>query len=72
MATMFQSGIASLERVLELLDADEQSPEQDPTVDPEPVRGRIVFDDVHFSYDPANPLIEGLSVTLPNRAGPWP
>jgi ATP-binding cassette subfamily B multidrug efflux pump len=63
MATMFQSGIASLERVLELLDADEQSPEQDPTVDPEPVRGRIVFDDVHFSYDPANPLIEGLSVT---------
>jgi ATP-binding cassette subfamily B multidrug efflux pump len=63
MATMFQSGIASLERVLELLDADEQSPEQDPTVDPEPVRGRIVFDDVHFSYDSANPLIEGLSVT---------
>ena len=62
MATMFQSGIASLERVLELLDADEQSAEQPPTVDPEPVRGRIVFDEVHFSYDPDNPLIEGLSV----------
>ena len=62
MATMFQSGIASLERVLELLDADEQSAEQEPTVDPAPVKGRIVFDDVHFSYDPASPLIEGLSV----------
>jgi ATP-binding cassette, subfamily B, multidrug efflux pump len=62
MATMFQSGIASLERVIELLDAQEQTPEQQPTVDPQPVRGRIVFDDVHFSYDPDSPLIEGLSV----------
>jgi ATP-binding cassette, subfamily B, multidrug efflux pump len=62
MATVFQSGIASLERVIELLDADEESVEQAPTVDPEPVRGRVVFDDVHFSYDPAKPLIEGLSV----------
>ena len=62
MATMFQSGIASLERVLEFLDAEEQSPEQPATIDPVPVRGRIVFDDVYFSYDPATPLIEGLSV----------
>ena len=36
--------------------------EQDDTVDPPPVRGRVVFDDVHFSYDPDAPLIEGLSV----------
>ncbi len=63
MAATFQSGIASLERVLELLDAKEQSPEQPATVDPQPVLGRVVFDDVHFSYDPGAPLIEGLSVT---------
>jgi ATP-binding cassette subfamily B protein len=62
MSATFQSGIASLERVLELLDVDEQSPEPAPTVSPPPVRGRIVFDDVHFSYDPAKPLIEGLNV----------
>ena len=62
MATVFQSGIASLERVLELLDADEQTPEQAPTTDMVPVEGRIVFDDVSFSYDPAQPLIDGLSV----------
>ncbi len=62
MATVFQSGIASLERVLELLDAEEQSAEQEPTANPTPVDGRIVFDDVHFSYDPDHPLIEGLSV----------
>jgi ATP-binding cassette subfamily B protein len=62
MTATFQSGIASLERVLELLDADEQTAEQADTVDPAPVRGRIVFDDVHFSYDPDSPLIEGLNV----------
>ena len=64
MATTFQSGIASLERVLELLDADEQSVEQAPTVDPPPVIGRVVFDDVHFSYSPDKPLIEGLDLTV--------
>ncbi len=62
MATVFQSGLASLERVLELIDADEQTPDAPPTVDPPPVRGHIVLDDVTFSYDPAKPLIEGLSV----------
>ncbi len=62
MAATFQSGIASMERVLELLDADEETVEQDDTIDPAPVRGRVVFDDVHFSYTPDKPLIEGLSV----------
>ena len=62
MAATFQSGIASLERVLELIDADEQSPEQERTADPIPVKGRVVFEDVHFSYDPDKPLITGLNV----------
>ncbi len=62
MTATFQSGIASLERVLELLDADEQTPEQADTVDPAPVRGRIVFDDVQFSYDPNTSLIDGLNL----------
>ncbi|MEM9517287.1 MAG: ABC transporter ATP-binding protein [Actinomycetota bacterium] len=62
MAATFQSGVASLERVLELLDAEEQSPEQDPTAEPAPVKGRVVFDDVHFSYDADTPLIAGLNV----------
>jgi ATP-binding cassette subfamily B protein len=62
MTATFQSGIASLERVLELLDADEQTIEQADTVDPAPVRGRIVFDDVDFSYSADTKLIEGLNV----------
>ena len=64
MATTFQSGIASLERVLELLDADEQTVEQVATVDPPPVLGRVVFDDVDFAYLPEQPLIQGLNLTV--------
>ncbi|MEZ5379221.1 MAG: ABC transporter ATP-binding protein [Acidimicrobiales bacterium] len=62
MATVFQSGIASLERVLEFIDAEEQTPEQDPTPGGLDVVGRVVFDDVSFSYLPDEPLIEHLSV----------
>jgi ATP-binding cassette subfamily B protein len=64
MATTFQSGIASLERVLELLDADEQTAEQEPTLDPPPVQGRVVFDHVDFSYVPDKPLIQDLTLTV--------
>ena len=62
MTATFQSGIASLERVVELLDAPDQSPDAATNTLPTPVRGRVVFDDVHFSYVPDKPLIEGLDV----------
>ncbi len=61
MATVFQSGIASLERVHDLLDQEELSPEPAPT-HIEHIKGRVVFDDVSFAYDPETPLIEHLSV----------
>ncbi|HLT16350.1 MAG TPA: ABC transporter ATP-binding protein [Acidimicrobiales bacterium] len=59
---IFQSGIASLERILELLDAEEQEPDAEAAPHPAPVRGRVEFRDVSFSYDPDRPLIEGLSL----------
>ncbi|GAC1316572.1 MAG: ABC transporter ATP-binding protein [Acidimicrobiales bacterium] len=62
MMNVFQSGIASLERVIEFLDADEQSADVGTTVDANPTRGRVEFRDVTFSYDPATPLIESLSL----------
>ena len=64
MANVFQSGVASAERVFELLDAPEQEPEDNlPRIDAPP-RGRVEFDHVSFSYDPANPLITDLSLTV--------
>ena len=63
MAATFQSGIASLERVVELLDVDELSPDPEPVPDSPPTAGRVVFDDVHFAYEPDKPLITGLDLT---------
>ena len=62
MANLLQSGVASAERVFELLDAPEQS--ADPASDggTGPARGRIEFEDVVFSYRADQPLIEGLSL----------
>ncbi len=63
MANLLQSGVASAERVFELLDADEQTPDPQPAaVLPRPVRGRVAFEDVSFRYEPDVPLIEDLSV----------
>ncbi len=65
LASMFnvlQSGIASAERVFELLDAPEESldPAQPHHVD-RPA-GRVAFEDISFSYNPAKPLIQDLSL----------
>ncbi|MEV4295999.1 ABC transporter ATP-binding protein [Microbispora rosea] len=62
MANLLQSGVASAERVFELLDAEEQEPDPADPVLPETRRGRVEFEHVSFSYDPEQPLIEDLSL----------
>ncbi len=62
MMNMLQSGVASAERVFELLDAPEQSPDPVDGPRPEPVRGRVAFEDVSFRYEPDAPLIDDLSL----------
>ena len=62
MANLLQSGVASAERVFEVLDASEQSADPSPAVAPQDVRGRVAFEDVSFSYDPARPLIQHLDL----------
>ncbi|HVV12219.1 ABC transporter ATP-binding protein [Amycolatopsis sp.] len=62
MANLMQSGVASAERVFELLDAEEQEPDAaDAEVAPER-HGRVEFEEVSFSYRPEQPLIEDLSL----------
>ncbi|MFJ4919545.1 ABC transporter ATP-binding protein [Streptomyces sp. NPDC088725] len=64
MANLVQSGVASAERIFELLDADEQDPDG-PVVERlrEP-RGRVALEEVAFRYDPEKPLIENLSISV--------
>ncbi|WP_399065783.1 ABC transporter transmembrane domain-containing protein [Streptomyces winkii] len=64
MANMVQSGVASAERVFEILDAEEQSPEPAAPERPAEVRGRVELDRVSFRYSPDRPLIEDLSLTV--------
>jgi ATP-binding cassette subfamily B protein len=77
MANLLQSGVASAERVFELLDAEEEvsagsaaggdrrqlaaSP-MSPETRSANSAGEVVFENVSFSYDPDEPLIEDLSL----------
>ncbi len=62
MANLLQSGVASAERVFDLLDAAEQRPDPaEPAVRTQH-RGRVAFEHVRFSYRPDQPLISDLSL----------
>lgn len=64
MYNTLQSGLASAERVFELLDADEEVP--DPAAPATAPRGspRVEFENISFGYSPGNPVIEGLSLRV--------
>ena len=59
-ANVLQSGVASAERVFELLDEPDQSADRTGTI--AVTRGEVEFDDVSFRYKPEVPLIEHLSL----------
>ncbi|CAM5316111.1 multidrug ABC transporter ATP-binding protein [Streptomyces spiroverticillatus] len=64
MANLLQSGVASAERVFDLLDAEEESAEPAPSGRTEKVTGRVTFEKVAFRYEPDKPLIEDLTLTV--------
>ncbi|MEU9207862.1 ABC transporter ATP-binding protein [Streptomyces sp. NPDC048415] len=64
MANLVQSGVASAERIFELLDADEQEADPVPSARPDELRGRVALENVSFRYDPDRPLIEDLSLKV--------
>ncbi len=63
MVNLLQSGVASAERVFELLDAEEQIPEIATATLPAVPSGRVAFEHVSFRYEPDRPLIGDLSLT---------
>ncbi|QKT08870.1 ABC transporter ATP-binding protein [Gordonia sp. X0973] len=62
MFNLMQSGVASAERIFDILDAPEETPDPSAPDTPDVDRGRIAFDDVSFRYLPDVPLIEDLSL----------
>ncbi|MGO1317957.1 MAG: ABC transporter ATP-binding protein [Cellulomonadaceae bacterium] len=63
MMNLVQSGVASAERVFDLLDATEQTPDPADAEVLTDVRGEVAFEDVSFRYEPQTPLIEHLNLT---------
>ncbi|MFD5123451.1 ABC transporter ATP-binding protein [Streptomyces sp. NPDC058385] len=64
MANLVQSGVASAERIFELLDADEQEADPVPGEKPDLLRGLVEFENVSFRYEQDKPLIEDLSLAV--------
>ena len=63
MSNMLISGVASAERIFELLDEPEETPDGDGVAHlPRPLRGRVEFEHVRFSYTPEKPLITDLNL----------
>ncbi|WP_347345468.1 ABC transporter ATP-binding protein [Microbacterium sp.] len=64
MANLLQSGVASAERIFELLDAEEETPDPaDPEAPPAAAGGaRVAFEDVSFRYEADKPLIEHMDL----------
>ncbi len=70
MYNTLQSGVASAERVFDLLDEPEESPDAEPIPGPRPrpngqgpaAGARVEFQQVNFAYRPGIPVIEDLSL----------
>jgi ATP-binding cassette subfamily B multidrug efflux pump len=64
MANLMQSGVASAERVFELLDAQEQSPDPVDAVSPANRTGTLTFQNVEFGYTADSKLISNLNLAV--------
>lgn len=59
--TVLQNAMTAADRIFHLLDQDQVLPEPATSRAPREARGEIVFEDVTFGYDPAQPVLQGLS-----------
>ena len=62
LVNLVQSGVASAERIFDLLDADDEDPDPAKSVLPSANRGRVSFENVSFRYTENQPLIEDLTL----------
>ncbi len=64
MVNVLQSGVASAERVFELLDATEEISDREFGLVPARAAGRVEFEHVSFRYTEEQPLIDDLSLVV--------
>ncbi|MBX3311486.1 MAG: ABC transporter ATP-binding protein [Microbacteriaceae bacterium] len=64
MANLLQSGVASAERVFELLDEPDESSDPDNPAKVSENASKLAFEDVSFRYEADKPLIESLNLEV--------
>ena len=61
---LLQSGLASAERVFELLDAEEETSDVDTGAQPDAVSGQVALENVNFRYEADKPLIADFNLQV--------
>ena len=56
-----QSALAGAERVFEIMDQDEETPDVPDAAAAQDIKGRVTFKDVNFSYNPETPILKHIS-----------
>lgn len=64
MISTLQSGLASLERIYDMLESEDEPADADDAYDEYRLKGQIEFRDVSFSYTPDKKLIEHMNLTV--------
>jgi ATP-binding cassette, subfamily B, bacterial len=59
-----QQSVASAERVFSLIDAEPDVVDREDALEPETLRGEVVYDDVGFYYEPDEPVLEHFSLRV--------
>lgn len=60
---VLQMGMVNGERVFKLLDMQEEQLDTG-KIDAQQMRGHVQFEDVHFGYDPAKPVLQGINLDV--------
>lgn len=63
-ASNVQQTLAASERIFNFLDEPEESPDLDPALEVNDVKGAVEFHQVNFSYDKTRPIIRDFSVKI--------
>lgn len=58
------TALAGAERIFEIMDHPNEIDEGVQSLDVEDMKGEIVFEDLHFSYVPGQPVLKGLNLTV--------
>ncbi|MBU7591126.1 ABC transporter ATP-binding protein [Metabacillus halosaccharovorans] len=63
-ANMIQNGLASAERIFDLLDEEEEAQEKDAEVDLDRVKGNVTFEHVCFGYEKDSLLMKDINLDI--------